>query len=301
LLLPRDAEFGAESSRIHAERSDLRQLFRTPDEPGFRRWIAANGPLEYPERLGRFFPPVPPPEVRLGCGGSDPQSHLYTSVSDFMTLAALWETFSGRVFGSLSGVYDFGSSCGRVMRWFGQALGGESCFGTDVNRPGVEWCQAHLPGSFQVNSVRPPLPFPDAHFDLVYSLSVFTHLNQEACDEWIAELTRVTRPGGLMLVSVCGSFALWVVMNSAEHQRFFDLDVDRASRHLAAFRSQPFLYYRERPAVLAQMPGVEADYGHTFIGPEYVQQQWAVQVELLGLIPGSLSLLQDILVLRPCS
>jgi SAM-dependent methyltransferase len=52
--------------------------------------------------------------------------------------------------------------------------------------------------------MNPPLPFEDASFDLVYSISVFTHLDEEMQDAWLNELKRVLRPGGILIITVHG-------------------------------------------------------------------------------------------------
>jgi SAM-dependent methyltransferase len=69
----------------------------------------------------------------------------------------------------------------------------------------VEWCRANLPfARFELNALAPPLPFADAEFELTYALSVFTHLPVELQESWMTELARVTRPGGLLLLSTHG-------------------------------------------------------------------------------------------------
>jgi len=98
---------------------------------------------------------------------------------------------------------DFGCGCGRVARFWARA-GGE-VHGCDYNRRLVEWCQRNLRfARFEVNSFRPPLPYPDGSFDLVYALSVFTHLPEELQRPWIEELQRILEPGGHLLLSLHG-------------------------------------------------------------------------------------------------
>lgn len=99
-------------------------------------------------------------------------------------------------------VLDFGCGCGRVIQWLPRA---GHLFGSDIDREAIAWCRAHLPfATFAVNDPLPPLPYRDASFDLVYALSVFTHINEPAQLLWLRELQRVTRPGGLALVTVRG-------------------------------------------------------------------------------------------------
>ena len=48
-----------------------------------------------------------------------------------------------------------------------------------------------------VNELAPPLRYEDGQFDLVYAISVFTHLPHDLERAWIDELGRITAPGGL--------------------------------------------------------------------------------------------------------
>jgi SAM-dependent methyltransferase len=54
------------------------------------------------------------------------------------------------------------------------------------------------------NRLDPPLPYPDERFDLVYALSVFTHLTESQQRSWSAELHRVTRTCGYVLFTTHG-------------------------------------------------------------------------------------------------
>src|SRR5262249_27140661 len=77
--------------------------------------------------------------------------------------------------------------------------------GTDLNPAAVRWCRTNLAfASFEENGLAPPLPFEDGRFELVYALSVFTHLPEELQLAWMKELRRVLRPGGWLLLSTHG-------------------------------------------------------------------------------------------------
>jgi SAM-dependent methyltransferase len=98
---------------------------------------------------------------------------------------------------------DFGVGCGRVARhWAGLDVDVHGC---DYNGELVEWCRRNLPHvTARSNGLDPPLPYDDERFDLVYALSVFTHLTESRQRSWMAELRRVTRPGGLVLFTTHG-------------------------------------------------------------------------------------------------
>jgi SAM-dependent methyltransferase len=104
----------------------------------------------------------------------------------------------------LGGVLDFGCGCGRIMRHLARHCDA-GLHGCDVNPVAVEWCRAHLPfGRFAVNGLEPPLPYADRSFGLVYAFSVFTHLPEPLQFQWMAEMRRVLKPGGYLMLSLMG-------------------------------------------------------------------------------------------------
>jgi SAM-dependent methyltransferase len=114
-------------------------------------------------------------------------------------------------------ILDFGCGCGRVTRWWG-SLPGE-IHGSDFNPTLVRWCRENLPfGTFAVNGGEPPLDYADDSFDLVYAMSVLTHLPMETQRLWLDELARVGREW--VLVSIHGP--PYRVRLTPEEQRRFD-------------------------------------------------------------------------------
>jgi SAM-dependent methyltransferase len=100
-------------------------------------------------------------------------------------------------------ILDFGCGCGRVTRHW-RSLTGE-VHGTDVNPRLVDWCRRRLAfARFSQNALAPPLDAEDGRFDLVYALSVFTHLTADLQHAWVAEFFRVLRPGGFLLFTTHG-------------------------------------------------------------------------------------------------
>lgn len=97
-------------------------------------------------------------------------------------------------------ILDFGCGAGRVIRHL-PSLTDAQLFGADYNETLLNWCAANLPGTYMRNDLAPPLGFPDGHFDILYALSVFTHLREATQRQWIEDYARVLRPGGLALVS----------------------------------------------------------------------------------------------------
>jgi SAM-dependent methyltransferase len=101
-------------------------------------------------------------------------------------------------------VLDFGCGVGRVLRhWSG--VTGPVLHGTDYNPELIDWCRRNLRfARFNVNALTGRLSYAAGTFDLIYALSVFTHLTPEQQDSWMTELRRILKPGGHLLISTHG-------------------------------------------------------------------------------------------------
>lgn len=125
----------------------------------------------------------------------------------------------GRRLGAMDAVLDFGCGCGRVLRHL-VGNGDVQLCGCDYNVELVNWCRAAMPsGVFRANALTPPLPWRAESFDLIWALSVFTHLSEELQFDWIGELRRVLRPDGLLLLTTQGEHYL-ELLNQSERQCF---------------------------------------------------------------------------------
>jgi len=122
-------------------------------------------------------------------------------------------------------VLDFGCGSGRLLRYLLPHVDeGASLTACDVHEPSIGWLRDHYPSVVRlyVNAVEPPLPEDAASIDLVCAISVFTHVTRWA--EWLLELRRVLRPGGLLVATVLGG-ASWA--NGAAAARGVAWDEDR--------------------------------------------------------------------------
>ncbi|MEM7201604.1 MAG: class I SAM-dependent methyltransferase [Planctomycetota bacterium] len=300
LIRPRDQKFQSELTLVWQERADLQAAYPDATGAGLIHWAAVNGPVEYPERLGGFYPPVPPQGLLTDIGGGDtPHQHLLTSVENLATVARLWSTFADRPFHTIESVLDFGCGPGRVARWLPVAIPGGSVVGCDVRRAPIDWCAEYLTGRFFCSEQSPPLPLPDDAVDLVYALSVFSHLHPTSGAAWIRELARVCRPGGLILVTAFGGFALYVMAHSEARGSAAGLSPEEARDLLRRLSAHRVLFHAVTGKRLEVLGEVESVYGQTFLTAEHFAADWSDAVELLGHVPASYSSLQDFFVLRP--
>jgi SAM-dependent methyltransferase len=102
-------------------------------------------------------------------------------------------------------VLDFGCGAGRTLRHFLPDASQAEFWGCDIDAPSVDWLKQNLSPPLHVfrNPAQPPISRPNGYFDLVYAISVFTHLT-DTWSEWLLDLHRVLGEGGLLITTYMG-------------------------------------------------------------------------------------------------
>ena len=103
-------------------------------------------------------------------------------------------------------VLDWGCGPGRVIRHMPKFLPQTAqCYGCDYNADYIHWCSKHLKGiDFASHGVNPPLPYANESMDLIYGISIFTHLSEAGHNAWRNELMRVLKPQGVLCITLHG-------------------------------------------------------------------------------------------------
>jgi len=152
--------------------------------------------------------PLPPAAARAGYPVDD-ALYLDMGRADYEQIIGIIDQYGSRRAGL--DVLDFGCSSGRVLRHFEphRLNDGWRLYGVDIQALMIEWLRRNFPRDYCVfvTSVMPHLPFPDQSLDVIYGLSVFTHI-KFMWDAWLMELRRVLRPGGLLIQTI-HSEAAW--------------------------------------------------------------------------------------------
>jgi SAM-dependent methyltransferase len=102
-------------------------------------------------------------------------------------------------------VLEWGCGVARLTRHLSKLPDVRSVTGADVNTGMIGWNIGNIPEvEFHEISHEPPTPFVGEGFDLVMAVSVFTHIPGGSHDEWMEEIRRILRPGGLFLFTTQG-------------------------------------------------------------------------------------------------
>jgi SAM-dependent methyltransferase len=154
--------------------------------------------------------PLPPPDLIALVGGGD-----YNRVGRHM--ARLLRRVGG--LRPEHRLLDVGCGCGRVaVHLTGFLTNGYEGF--DVHQPHIDWCRDNLSPEFPLFSFRTmdirnshynlhgqvlasemSLPYPDASFDFVCAISLFTHMLEDGLRRYLSEIRRVLRPGGTLFAT----------------------------------------------------------------------------------------------------
>ena len=192
-------------------------------------------------------------------------------------------------------ILDFGVGCGRLARMFHDFGGAYT--GVDVDGELVEWVNQALPWVKAVTSVAgKPLPFPDASFDCVMSVSVFTHMNETDSKFYLKELRRVTRPGAMLLLTVHGIRSIERAL--AEPRVLQMLAIPQSSVIEADLvlkdANRGFCFVPQA----SHLATASYDYGETFVSERYIEREWSAFFDVTRVVRGAIHDFQDVAVVR---
>ncbi len=119
-------------------------------------------------------------------------------------------------------VLDIGCGTGRLLIGWHCDDPTRSLTGIDINADLIHWNRELLPdvASWHIGQLEPRLDFPDASFDLVQLISVFTHLPLELQRRWVAEIHRVLKPGATLLMSLHGDLHARAYLHGDAYTRY---------------------------------------------------------------------------------
>jgi ubiquinone/menaquinone biosynthesis C-methylase UbiE len=254
---------------ICAQRPDLRVLLYMMGEIKMLEWIQTVGVSE-DESLASFIPPFPPLELRQITAAPDLPEFLWTGLVDMDRIITLYEKVANHPNMESPSVLDFGCGCGRMVRFLKNYSASSAIHACEVNPDQVDWCRDNLDHvqTSQCNAL-PPLPYQDQMFDLIYALSVFTHLSEEHATQWLSEMKRVLKPDGILIVTIHGLTALNTIKNSTVHQQMFNLSSEIAGQTMDKFQEKPFVYFKYDQNTI-EIAKAGSEYGNTFIHPDYI-------------------------------
>jgi SAM-dependent methyltransferase len=165
--------------------------------------------------------PPTPELVAVTQGGGDVTAYTDSAVSSFLSIEALLRA-AGHDPAAARRVLDVGCGTGRLLLGWHAADRTRHLVGADINGSLIDWSRAHLAdvAEWHTSHVAPPLPFDDASFDVIQLASVFTHLPLDLQRTWLAELRRLVRPGGAILLTLHGEVYSRLLLDDASRAAY---------------------------------------------------------------------------------
>ena len=230
----------------------------------------------------------PPADVHAMCRGADCVARSIETAD--LVLGALER--AGATLAPGARALDFGCISGRVVRVLAAARPDVTWLGCDPNQAAIAWASGNLPvAEFVANEQDPPLPLGTGTVDAAYAISIWSHFDADAGLAWLAELHRVLRPGGLLVITAAG------LANVAALTGGWGVPEEYARAAWAALSTTGFWW--------ADAFGEEGDWGvvHPSWGSAYFTPEWLLARILpdwsLRLYePGRLLRVQDVYVLE---
>jgi len=234
-------------------------------------------------------PPIPPLALRtrVGLDGKDPSRFLAQGHAHVLELGSAL-ALTGRSWTDFAAICDFGCGVGRQTRWLPAIAARAAWTGVDIDPASIAWLSKNIErGRFVTTGPQPPTSLDSGSCDLVYSVSVFTHLPEAAQIAWLQELARIVAPGGVLLLTTHGPHALGL-HRSAPNPTTAALPT---TEELEA----EGLCFRPYPAVFAAAHG--GNYGMTYHSHTYIRDTWSEYLTVEHIVRAGIDDHQDIVVL----
>ncbi len=184
---------------------------------------------------------------------------------------------------------DFGVGWGRILRFFMKDFLPVNLYGVDINEELLSLCKKTFKwGTFIKSRAFPPLDLPDKSVDFIVGYSVFSHLSEEACLNWVKEFSRILRPGGTVGLTTRGRWFLDYCKSLKNKEvdgyakslsNMFD-DFDQAKQK---YDNGEFLHSNSE-GVSGGGPLNSSFYGETFIPEKYAKMTYSDYFTVLDFV-----------------
>lgn len=239
-------------------------------------------------------PPLPPESVQLAFNGTSGAANLHNGFKIYCQIKSQiyeWmETFSPS-----TQVLDFGCGWGRIARFFLKDVFTENLYGVDISPLGIDACKSTLPGHYELIDREPPLKFSENTFGIVYAWSVFSHLPEDLHLQWLEEIRRILKPGGLLIASTLPRSFL-VESRRLKDKGVFDHPWQKAAA--ASFLDHEVAMAGFEQGLFLFSPIPEAEYGMAIIPRAYVERRWASMFDFCDFIAEPEALGQSLIVVK---
>jgi SAM-dependent methyltransferase len=229
--------------------------------------------------------------VRVAGPQANDSNYLIGGATTFFQMDQIASRHFGKRLTDFDRIVDWGAGCARVARHFFETAPGlgmrppqpEQVLGLDIDETNLAWCRANMDGLGRYELLGlDGFDIADASVDLLYGISVMTHLSEQHQRLWLDDIRRILKPGGCALLTVHG-----------------ENDVYRSPHFPPLPFVQKFGFFDGLPDAAI---GADRDtyYRAAYHSRAYLERNWKRGFEMIEVIPAANAFSQDFVVLRRC-
>lgn len=251
--------------------------------------------------LGTIDFPVPPNSSMRKTSSRSIRHYYVSGIRSYLPIAtaalALGVPLNRKI-----AVLDFGCGVGRQLLHFTKYYPAPDYHACDIDHTHIAFIKNNYPRvQARVSNFKPPLPFDDRSFDMIYSVSIFSHLHPDDHRIWLDELFRITKPGGCCFLTTEGPTALRMMEDRLGSA---DSLTEVLARDGVLYRDYD-RWYGDGNWITRHMPvvdsavGIDGRYGNTVLSPGHVRSEWPKSgFEVVQVLEGVIDHRQDLIALR---
>lgn len=176
-------------------------------------------------------------------------------------------------------ILDWGCGCGRVSRYLRKDY--QNIWGADIDHGNLSWCEKNLKMQTIELGVLPLGRIPKNSFDVIFGISVMSHLSLDLQVLWLRELYDALSTNGILLLSYHGVSSAVRSMNDEIFTQFL---------------SSGYWNLRENHSLQGILPECH-EYRDVYNTIENVSENWCKQFKILEIHESIIGNNQDLVVL----
>ena len=175
---------------------------------------------------------------------------------------------------------DWGCGCGRVSRYLRADY--RNIWGADIDPKNLSWCEQNLKMQTIELGATPTGILPENSFDVIFGISVMSHLSLDHQILWLRELYDSLSENGILLLSFHGVSSALRSMSNELFSRFL---------------SEGYWNLRENQSLQEILPGYNG-YRDVYNTLENIKINWSKQFQILEIYESIIGNNQDLVIFK---